>query len=176
MIEMRFHGRGGHGTVRGCQTLVKAFVEDGKYAQFIPAFGVERKGSPVYGYLRQDEKAIRYNCEVYYPDIIVVSDYTLLKTIDVFKGAKNNSLFIINSPKKPVDIKTPDGIITATVNATDIALETIRVDIPNTAMLGAICKMFDAINRDILRSRIVGTFGEANGAAFDNGYKRVLFN
>lgn len=175
MIEMRFHGRGGQGTVKGCQTLVKAFVEDGNYAQFIPAFGVERKGSPVYGYLRQDEKEIRFNCEVYNPDIIVVSDYTLLDSINVFEGAKENALLILNFPHGPADIKVPEGIRVATVNARDIALETIKTDIPNTAMLGAIARMMDTVNHDILRSRVVKAFGEANGLAFDGGYEQVQF-
>ena len=45
MLELRFHGRGGQGTVNAAQLLAKAVVMSGGYAQFIPAFGVERKGS-----------------------------------------------------------------------------------------------------------------------------------
>lgn len=175
MIEMRFHGRGGQGTVKGCQALVKAFVEDGKYAQFIPAFGVERKGSPVYGYLRQDDKDIRYNCQVYQPDVVVVSDFSLMEAIDVFEGAKEKACVILNSPHAPKEIQAPEGISVATVNATDIALKTIGVDIPNTVMLGAIAKTMAVVNKEILRMQVLEKFGEKNAAAFDAGYEQVQF-
>jgi len=175
MIEMRFHGRGGQGTVKGCQVLVKAFVEDGRYAQFIPAFGVERKGSPVYGYLRQDDKEIRYNCQVYQPDVVGVSDASLMESIDVFEGAREKACMILNSPRAPKEIPAPGRISVATVNATDIALETIGADIPNTAMLGAIAKILDVVNKEILRAQVLEKFGETNAAAFDEGYEQVQF-
>ena len=59
MKEIRLHGRGGQGVVKASQIVVKAAVEGGGYGQFIPFFGVERKGSPVFGYLRLDDKTIR---------------------------------------------------------------------------------------------------------------------
>ena len=58
MLEIRFHGRGGQGTVNAAQMLARAIVRSGSYAQFIPAFGVERKGSPVFGYFRMDDSII----------------------------------------------------------------------------------------------------------------------
>ena len=59
MKEIRFHGRGGQGVVKASQIIVKAAVMGGSHGQFIPFFGVERKGSPVYGYLRLSENPIR---------------------------------------------------------------------------------------------------------------------
>lgn len=173
MIEMRFHGRGGQGTVKGCQTMVKALVDDGKYAQFIPAFGVERKGSPVYGYFRLDDKEIRYNCQVYNPDVVVVSDSSLMESIDIFEGARSNAKVIINSPRNPDEIVAPAHIVTAVVNATDIALKTIGVDIPNTVMLGAIARILDEVNAETLRKQVLAEFGEKNAEAFDIGYEQV---
>jgi len=175
MIEMRFHGRGGQGTVKGCQVLVKAFVEDGRYAQFIPAFGVERKGSPVYGYLRQDDKEIRYNCLVYRPDVVVVSDTSLMEAINVFEGTRKNARIILNTPHAPDEIQAPEGILVATVNATDIALKTIGADIPNTVMLGAIAKILDVVSKEVLRAQVLEKFGWKNAVAFDAGYEQVQF-
>ena len=59
MKEIRLHGRGGQGVVKASQLIVKAAVKGGRYGQFIPFFGVERKGSPVFGYLRLSETPIR---------------------------------------------------------------------------------------------------------------------
>ena len=44
---------------RPLRIIVKAAVECELCAQFIPFFGVERKGSPVYGFLRIDDDEIR---------------------------------------------------------------------------------------------------------------------
>lgn len=57
--EIRLHGRGGQGVVKASQMVVKAAVEGGLHGQFIPFFGVERKGSPVFGYLRLSTEEIR---------------------------------------------------------------------------------------------------------------------
>ena len=67
------------------------------YAAFIPFFGVERKGSPVYGFLRLDDKPIRPKTQVYNPDCVIVLDDTLLDEVDVFEGIKDDSILIINT-------------------------------------------------------------------------------
>lgn len=171
MVEMRFHGRGGQGTVKGCQILAKALVSDGKYAQFIPAFGVERKGSPVYGYFRIDDKEIRYNCQVYQPDVVVVSDASLMDTIDVYEGAREGARVILNTTRAPDELGAP--VSAATVDATGIAMKTIGADIPNTVMLGAIARVLDEVNAETLRAQVLEKFGEKNAAAFDAGYEQV---
>jgi pyruvate ferredoxin oxidoreductase gamma subunit/2-oxoisovalerate ferredoxin oxidoreductase gamma subunit len=47
MQEIRFHGRGGQGTVVASILLAKAFFSAGYYVQTFPVFGVERRGAPV---------------------------------------------------------------------------------------------------------------------------------
>ena len=88
MLELRFHGRGGQGTVNAAQLLAKAVVMSGGYAQFIPAFGVERKGSPVFGYLRMDDKIIWPKTQVYEPDGVVILDDSLMPQVSVFEGGR----------------------------------------------------------------------------------------
>jgi len=58
MLEIRFHGRGGQGTVVASILLAKAFFDAGYYVQTFPLFGVERRGAPVEAYLRLDKKKI----------------------------------------------------------------------------------------------------------------------
>lgn len=52
MIEIRFHGREGQGTVVAFVILAKAFFKSGYYVQTFPVFGVERRGAPVEAYLK----------------------------------------------------------------------------------------------------------------------------
>jgi pyruvate ferredoxin oxidoreductase gamma subunit/2-oxoisovalerate ferredoxin oxidoreductase gamma subunit len=56
MQEIRFHGRGGQGTVVASILLAKAFFKAGYDVQTFPLFGVERRGAPVEAYLRLDKQ------------------------------------------------------------------------------------------------------------------------
>jgi pyruvate ferredoxin oxidoreductase gamma subunit/2-oxoisovalerate ferredoxin oxidoreductase gamma subunit len=88
MLEIRFHGRGGQGTVVATILLAKAFFDAGYAVQSFPLFGVERRGAPVEAYLRVDTREIRLRTNVYRPDHLVVLDLTLLQAIDVTQGLK----------------------------------------------------------------------------------------
>ncbi|HAO22355.1 MAG TPA: pyruvate ferredoxin oxidoreductase, partial [Desulfobacteraceae bacterium] len=88
MQEIRFHGRGGQGTVVASVILAKAFFKAGLWVQTFPVFGVERRGAPVEAYLRLDDKKILIRSNLYAPDHIVVQDPKLLETADVTKGLK----------------------------------------------------------------------------------------
>jgi 2-oxoacid:acceptor oxidoreductase gamma subunit (pyruvate/2-ketoisovalerate family) len=69
MKEVRLHGRGGQGIVFAAEMLAKAFVSEGKHVASFPMFGVERRGAPVTAYLRFDDKFIREETQIYYPDL-----------------------------------------------------------------------------------------------------------
>ena len=56
--EIRFHGRGGQGTVVATILMSKAFFRAGYEVQSFPFFGVERRGAPVEAYLRLDKGKI----------------------------------------------------------------------------------------------------------------------
>jgi 2-oxoacid:acceptor oxidoreductase gamma subunit (pyruvate/2-ketoisovalerate family) len=86
MLEIRFHGRGGQGTVVASILLAKAFFDAGYYVQTFPLFGVERRGAPVEAYLRLDKKKILIRSNIYTPDHIIVQDVKLLGSIDVTNG------------------------------------------------------------------------------------------
>ena len=79
MKEIRLHGRGGQGVVKASHITVAAAVKGGLHGQFIPFFGVERKGSPVFGFLRLSEEPIRRKTQIYAPDVLVILDDSLLR-------------------------------------------------------------------------------------------------
>lgn len=138
MKEIRFHGRGGQGTVVASQVLVNAFAIEGKYGAAIPFFGFERRGAPVSAFVRLDDKPIRIKTMVYYPDAVMVLDSTLRKAVNVFEGIKGDQIVIINEKRDPSLLALPPDVTkVGVVNATGIALEVMGVPIANTAMLAA---------------------------------------
>lgn len=171
MKEIRFHGRGGQGVVKAAQILVEAVVAQNKYAHFVPFFGVERKGSPVYGFARIDDKPIRLKTQVYDPNSVIILDDTLLNTVPVFSGLKEDGIVVLNSKLIKDHITIPDTVKTlGVVDATEIALTTIDRDIPNTAMLGAFAKVTGYVDFDILLDKISNKFGQKNADAALKAY------
>lgn len=175
MKEIRLHGRGGQGVVKASHIVVKAAVAGKTYGQFIPFFGVERKGSPVFGFLRLSNEPIRRKTQVYEPDILMIFDDTLVTLPATYAGLKEGGTVIINSVK-PIDalgIPKQAGEV-AIVDATGISEELFGRNMPNTSMLGALAKVTALVNKDALFDEIAAAFGEQNRAAAQTAYDSVV--
>jgi 2-oxoacid:acceptor oxidoreductase gamma subunit (pyruvate/2-ketoisovalerate family) len=144
MIEIRFHGRGGQGTVVLTTLLAHALFKAGYQVQSFPFFGVERRGAPVEAYLRMDTKKILARTNVTTPDHVIVQDQTLLHNIDVTKGLKPGGWILLNCSVLPSDRQRFAEGRLAIVDATRIALNnklgSRTHPIVNTAMMGAFAR------------------------------------
>jgi 2-oxoacid:acceptor oxidoreductase gamma subunit (pyruvate/2-ketoisovalerate family) len=143
MRELRFHGRGGQGTVVASKLLAAALFKEGREVQSFPAFGVERRGAPVTAFLRVDDAPIRLRCEISEPDDLIVLDPTLVGAVDVTTGLRPGGWILINSPHPPASYaELATRFRVATVDASTIAtqhgLGSKTQPIVNTAILGAL--------------------------------------
>src|SRR5512137_1706941 len=123
MVEIRFHGRGGQGTVVASKILADAIAKEGNWVQAYPEFGVERRGSPVVAFIRIDHGPIFDKSRIYCPDHVVVVDPTLVEAIDVTEGLKEGGTIIVNSDKAPGAFHFPGRFQVKTVDATGIAVK-----------------------------------------------------
>ncbi|MBN1224308.1 MAG: 2-oxoacid:acceptor oxidoreductase family protein [Candidatus Aminicenantes bacterium] len=137
MIEVRFHGRGGQGSVTAARILANAFVREGKYGSSFPMFGFERRGAPVTAFLRFDDHPIKLKTQIYNPDCLVVLDASLRNSEFVYEGLKPNSVLIVNGVKNLTEKPHKNIRLLGMVDAETIALEEIGVAAPNTCMVGA---------------------------------------
>ncbi|MDR1721979.1 MAG: pyruvate ferredoxin oxidoreductase subunit gamma [Methanobrevibacter sp.] len=173
MIEIRFHGRGGQGSVTASEILAKAAFEDGKYSQAFPFFGVERRGAPVMAFTRIDDKPIEVRYQVYSPDYVVVLDEGLLEVVDVYSGLKDDGSIIINTTKNELSSKDNVSII----DATGIALDNLGVNIVNTVMLGSFAKKSGLISLDsilnVIKRTFSGSMGQKNAKAAEIAYEQI---
>jgi pyruvate ferredoxin oxidoreductase gamma subunit/2-oxoisovalerate ferredoxin oxidoreductase gamma subunit len=182
MLEIRFHGRGGQGTVLASIALAKAFFQAGYWVQTFPVFGSERRGAPVEAYLRLDESKIYVRSNVYEPDNVVVQDLRLLQLVDVTKGLKKGGWILLNASELPADTERFKGFKLACVDASRIAgehgLGAKTQPITNTAMMGAFARVFGTPPLEAVTSAIRAEMPakiEANMAAAGAAYGAVEF-
>lgn len=182
MLEIRFHGRGGQGTVVATLLLAKAFFQADYCVQSFPLFGVERRGAPVEAYLRLDRKEILIRTNVYTPDHVVVLDQTLLKSIDVTQGLKPGGWILINTAQPMQQENALAAYRLAFVDATQIALKhdlgSRTHPIVNTAVMGAFSRMLgmppmEAISKAIQEE--LKDKSEQNIQAAQDAYAQVQF-
>ncbi len=157
MIEIRWHGRGGQGTVTAAKMLADASLQGGKYVQASPEYGAERMGAPLKAFNRISDEEISLHCSITNPDIVIVVDPSLVTQPAVTQGAKPTTTFIVNSHLPITDVrkllKFSEGTV-YTIDATKIALETVGRNIPNTPMLGALIKATGILEKDVLIEEI----------------------
>lgn len=155
MIEVRWHARGGQGGFTAARILgLAASVFGGRYAQAFPSFGPERRGAPVLGFTRIDDKPICDHSQVYACDHVVVLDETLMEVVDVTAGLKKGGTLLINSKSSPDSFKFDGDFRVITFNATDIALEVLKVPVTNTTMMGALVAASNLVDIDSILSAI----------------------
>jgi pyruvate ferredoxin oxidoreductase gamma subunit len=140
LIEIRWHGRGGQGVVTASKLLAEMAMGSGQYFQAFPDYGPERMGAPIRAFTRLSPQPIRIHSPIETPDIVVVLDPTLLETVAVTEGLKEDGTLLINTPLSPAKVREATGFQGGqvhTVDASHIAIEEIGREITNTPMLGA---------------------------------------
>ncbi|MCX8064253.1 MAG: 2-oxoacid:acceptor oxidoreductase family protein [Candidatus Hydrogenedentes bacterium] len=148
LIQIRWHGRGGQGAVTAGRILATAGYLSGYIgATSAPFFGAERRGAPVIATTKLSSQPIRDLSQIISPNIVVVLDHTLFKSIDVTQGLSNGGWLIINTP----DIINPSPkfnivYVNATKIATDLGLVYAGVPLVNTPMLGTLLHVLPKID------------------------------
>ncbi len=184
-LEIRWHGRGGQGTVTAAKVLADACLSGGRYVQAFPEYGPERSGAPLRAYNRISSKELRMHCPVLQPQVVGVVDATLLDSINVAEGATEHAIFVVNSSKDPKEIRAKlnakPGQKVFTIDATKVAMECIGRALPNFPMLGAVCKVTSLVTLEHLLDDVKKSFGkkfsqkiiDGNLEATRRGYEEV---
>ena len=161
MIEIRWHGRGGQGAKTASLLLADAAFNTGKYIQGFPEYGPERMGAPITAYNRISSSPIRIHSNIYEPDYVVVVDDTLLESVDVTSGLKEEGAIVINTTKGKDELekllKGYKGKV-YTIDARKVSMETLGKYFPNTPMLAAIVKVSGIMNEKDFIEDMKGSF------------------
>ncbi|HUT03728.1 MAG TPA: 2-oxoacid:acceptor oxidoreductase family protein [bacterium] len=185
ILEFRWHGRGGQGTVTAAKLFAEAALAEEKFIQAFPEYGPERAGAPLAAYNRVSDEPIYVHCAVKAPGYVMVVDPSLLTGgVDVTKGAHKDALYLVNTVKSPKEVRETMGIAGGkifTVDATGISRDELGRPLPNTPMLGALSKVSGQVSVETVTGAIKRRLGKkfsekvvtANLKMVQRGYEEV---
>jgi len=152
LTEIRWHGRGGQGAKTAALLLADVAFQAGKQVQGFPEYGPERMGAPITAYDRISDTEIRVHSNIYDPDYVAVVDDTLLHSVNVTGGLKENGGILINTQKSKDEILPLLGDYKGAVYVIDarkVSMETLGKYFPNTPMLAAMVKISGVMEIDV---------------------------
>lgn len=176
MIEIKFRGRGGQGAVVASEILGKAFFAEGKWPQAFSLFGSERRGAPVFGFLRVDDNPILLKCQVKNPDQVIVFDLSLTEEDEVFREVKPGGMVLINTAHHIQYFEKWRSFRIGLIHAGAIARDSGLGDTFNTAILGAYARLTGLVRIETLISAVramVPSKVEANVEALRRSYEEA---
>jgi len=99
MFRIRFHGRGGQGMKTASRILGTAFFMEGYEVQDAPRYGAERRGAPIFAYVRADKTSVNERGIISHPDLVVVAYDPLvgMPAAGVLQGIEQDAVLLINS-------------------------------------------------------------------------------
>jgi pyruvate ferredoxin oxidoreductase gamma subunit len=187
LTEIRWHARAGQGAVTAAKLVAETALELDRYIQAMPEYGPERMGAPIQAFTRISETPIEIHNNIEFPDVVVVLDETLLTFVDVQRGLADDGVIIVNTCTPPEQVRKAlhiEKARVACVDASTISQETLKRDMPNTPMIGALAKMTGLFTLDQITAHLAKTFGkkfsqeviDANVAAVTRAYEEVQFS
>ena len=154
MYRIRFHGRGGQGMKTASRILGTAFFLEGFEVQDAPRYGAERRGAPIFAFVRADRSPINERGIIHNPDLVIVADDSLVgvPAAGVLAGLDAHSLLLINSHEDEVtwrgrlNLSGPVLILPAAEDVEDRA----TMAFAGTLCAGAAARLVGVIGREAL--------------------------
>jgi pyruvate ferredoxin oxidoreductase gamma subunit len=154
MYRIRFHGRGGQGLKTAGRICGTAFFLSGFEVQDAPRYGAERRGAPIFAYVRAAKNPINERGIIRHPDLVVVADNTLVAIpgAGVLAGVSAHAVLLISSRETPAvwreRLKVPGLVLTLPPAAEPKAGGEFRFI--GAACTGAAARLVGVVSRDSL--------------------------
>jgi len=158
VYRIRFHGRGGQGIRTAARILGTAFFLEGYEVQDAPRYGAERRGAPLFAYVRASRALINERGVIGRPDLIAVADESLVPVpaAGVLTGAQPYTVLLIITDEQAATwterLGFPGTVLTlpSTVGSSASCLS----HLPGACCAGASAQLTGAIRRSTLEAAI----------------------
>ncbi len=178
MFRIRFHGRGGQGMKMASHILGTAFFLSDFEVQDAPRFGAERRGAPIFAYVRAGKEPIKERGIINHPDLVLVADESLVNmpAAGILAGVTKKTVLFLNSRKSSEiwkeKLQLPGKILAMDVIGNEL-------DAPGgQKFFGAICagaaaSLTGKIKRETLLEAIAEELGHLGEAIVQENQKRA---
>lgn len=157
MYRIRFHGRGGQGMKTASRILGTAFFLEGFEVQDAPRYGAERRGAPIFAYVRAAKKTINERGIITSPDLVIVADDSLIAipAAAVLQGIGKDTVLLVYSAEAPGEWKKRLNLDSTilTLPPLDVT-ESFDVRFIGAACAGAAARLSGVISQESLESAI----------------------
>jgi pyruvate ferredoxin oxidoreductase gamma subunit len=158
MYRIRFHGRGGQGMKTASHILGTAFFLEGFEVQDAPRYGAERRGAPIFAYVRAARETINERGIIRRPDLVIVADDSLvpIPAAGVLEGVSAHSVVLIYSNEVAATWKKRLNLV-GPVIALPIAAEVedrLELRYVGAACAGAAARLTGVISQGALEQAI----------------------
>ena len=156
MYRIRFHGRGGQGMKTASRIIGTALFLAGYQVQDAPRYGAERRGAPIFAYVRADRRSINERGVITRPDLVAVADDSLvgLPAAGVRQGIAAHTVLLVHS-RTSGDVWQQRlnlaGPVLTLPPAVDLAEQSHA---PTARVVGAVAQLLGLIDRDLLAEAI----------------------
>lgn len=178
IYRVRFHARGGHGITKLSRILGTAFFLEGFEVQDAPRYGAERRGAPIFAYVRASHSVVLERGVINNPDLLVVTDDSLMgiPAAGVLLGATDRTVLLLNS-ETPAEqwqrrLNYPGRILALPV-AID-AEDRLQLRYLGAGFVGAAAALVGVIERDTLAKAVEAEFGTEGDAVMTAILPQVL--
>ncbi len=158
MYRIRFHGRGGQGIKTAGRILGNAFFLGGFEVQDAPRYGAERRGAPMFAYVRANSSCIVERGVIQNPDLVVVADETLvpIPAADILAGVDVHTIMLVSSAATPGEWRhrlNLDGSL-VTIPLGRLAEDPLERRYVGAACAGAAARLVGVLSRKTLEAAV----------------------
>ena len=178
MYRIRFHGRGGQGMKTASRILGTAFFHEGFEVQDAPRYGAERRGAPIFAFVRAAWEPINERGIIREPDLVIVADDTLVPVpaAGVLAGLDEHCVLLINTRddagtwRKRLNTAAKILVLPASEEVEDRA----EMRFVGAVCAGAAARLTGQIGREALARAIGDEIGHLGADIVDKNLERAL--
>lgn len=143
--------------------LGSAFFNEGYEVQDAPRYGAERRGAPIFAFVRADKKPINERGVITHPDLVIVADDSLvtIPIAGVLQGLDEHAVLLINSHESAqtwqLRLNTQAKVLVLPV--TESILDRAKLPYIGVACVGAAARLLGIIGQSALEKAIEEELG-----------------
>ena len=176
MYRIRFHGRGGQGMKTASRILGTAFFLEGYEVQDAPRYGAERRGAPIFAYVRAAEQPLHERGVITQADLVIVADDSLVPVpaAGVLSGVDAHTVLLINSDESADTWQHRLNLNNVIHTLPAEAEERAELRFIGATCSGAAARLIGNISRDSLARAIEDELAELGSTVVEKNLNKAL--